>query len=106
MDLPKRLTQRRLRDPHFPVYSNVTAEPVTTRRERQGAAAATSSPARCGGRDEIQAIARQHPNALYVEMGPGTVLVGLVKKIAPSLKTATCGTAAEVDAAHRARRLA
>jgi hypothetical protein len=29
-------------------------------------------------------------------MGPGNVLVGLVKKIAPSLKTATCGAAAEV----------
>jgi hypothetical protein len=29
-------------------------------------------------------------------MGPGNVLAGLVKKIAPSVKTLTCGTAADV----------
>jgi malonyl CoA-acyl carrier protein transacylase len=43
------------------------------------------------------AIAERYPRALYVEMGPGNVLVGLVKKIVPSLATATCGTAAEVN---------
>ena len=32
---------------------------------------------------EIEAIAMVHPDALYVEMGPGSVLKGLVKKIAP-----------------------
>jgi len=32
----------------------------------------------------------------------GNVLVGLVKKIAPAVKTATCGTAAEV---HQLREL-
>jgi hypothetical protein len=30
-------------------------------------------------------------------MGPGSVLVGLVKKIAPNVKTMTCGTAADVE---------
>ena len=30
-------------------------------------------------------------------MGPGTVLDGLVKKIAPTVKTASCGTVAEVE---------
>jgi hypothetical protein len=30
-------------------------------------------------------------------MGPGSVLKGLARKIAPSLKVVTCGTAAEVD---------
>jgi hypothetical protein len=33
-----------------------------------------------------------------VEMGPGAVLKGLAKKIAPAVKVVTCGTADEVDA--------
>ena len=46
----------------------------------------------------LEHIAALHPDALYVEMGPGTVLKGLVKKIAPNIKVVTCGTAADVDA--------
>jgi hypothetical protein len=30
-------------------------------------------------------------------MGPGSVLSGLVRKIAPQVKTATCGTVAEME---------
>jgi [acyl-carrier-protein] S-malonyltransferase len=82
-------------DPDFPVYSNVTAEPVASATAgKRLLLKQLASPVRWS--DEIAAIARQHPSALYVEMGPGSVLVGLVKKIDPSLKTATCGTAAEV----------
>ena len=47
--------------------------------------------------DEVLGIAERLPDALYVEMGPGSVLVGLVKKIAPALRTQTCGSAAEVE---------
>jgi [acyl-carrier-protein] S-malonyltransferase len=47
--------------------------------------------------EEVRALAQRYPNALYVEMGPGAVLTGLVKKIAPSVRTATCGTATEVE---------
>jgi [acyl-carrier-protein] S-malonyltransferase len=46
----------------------------------------------------VQALARRHPDALFVEMGPGSVLVGLLKKIAPEVQSMTCGTAAEVEA--------
>ena len=48
--------------------------------------------------EEVAALAAKYPDALFVEMGPGNVLTGLVKKIAPSVKTATCGTAADASA--------
>jgi malonyl CoA-acyl carrier protein transacylase len=52
--------------------------------------------------DEVRALTDRFPDALFVEMGPGNVLAGLVKKISPAVKTATCGTAAEV---HQLREL-
>jgi [acyl-carrier-protein] S-malonyltransferase len=83
-------------DPHFPVYANVDGQPVLkAERAKELLLDQLSSPVRWS--DEVLALAERYPDALYVEMGPGNVLAGLVKKIAPSLETATCGTAAEVD---------
>lgn len=83
-------------DPHFAVYANVNGEAVMqASRAKQLLLEQLSSPVRWT--QEIQALSAKHPDALYVEMGPGNVLVGLVKKIAPSVKTVTCGTAAEVQ---------
>jgi [acyl-carrier-protein] S-malonyltransferase len=85
-----------LRDPRFPVYANVDGSPVTqsaTARERL--VRQLTNPVRWT--QEIQNMTRAYPNALFVEMGPGTVLAGLVKKIAPGVKTASCGTVAEVE---------
>jgi malonyl CoA-acyl carrier protein transacylase len=45
----------------------------------------------------VRALAAAFPSALFVEMGPGAVLTGLTKRIAPTIATATCGTAAEAD---------
>ena len=90
------LAATEMRDPRFPVYANVDAQPVAsgnTARERL--VRQLTSPVRWT--DEVQALASAYPDALVVEMGPGTVLGGLVRKIAPSVKTASCGTVAEVE---------
>jgi len=83
--------------PAWPVYSNVTAAPVTD------AATASAlllrqltSPVRWV--ELIRAMATDHPDATFVEMGPGSVLTGLLKRLAPSHKAMTCGTVAEVEA--------
>src|SRR5688572_32924529 len=83
-------------NPRFPVYANVNAEPVTLAdRARQLLLQQLTRPVRW--MDEVSAMAERLPEATYVEMGPGSVLTGLVKKIVPSVKTMTCGTVAEVN---------
>lgn len=83
-------------NPRFPVYANVNAEPVTTAADaRKLLLQQLTRPVRWT--DEVTALASRFPDATYVEMGPGAVLVGLVKRIAPNLKTMTCGTVAEVN---------
>jgi len=83
--------------PAWPVYSNVTAAPVTD------AATASAlllrqltSPVRWV--ELIRAMATDHPDAMFVEMGPGNVLTGLLKRLAPGHKAMTCGTVPEVEA--------
>jgi [acyl-carrier-protein] S-malonyltransferase len=99
--LVEALSRVEFSDPHFAVYANVNGEGVTRAdRAKELLLEQLSKPVRWT--DEVRALADRFPDALYVEMGPGNVLVGLVKKIAPSLKTATCGTAAEV---HKLREL-
>lgn len=85
-----------LGDPAFPVYSNVTTEPVMRAAEAEALLLRQlTSPVRWT--DQVTRLAADHPTALFIEMGPGNVLTGLVKRIAPQLTTATCGTTAEVD---------
>ena len=82
-------------DPHFAVYANVNGEAVLrASRARSLLLEQLVKPVRWT--DEVRAMVDRYPDALYVEMGPGNVLAGLMKKIAPSVRTATCGTAAEV----------
>jgi [acyl-carrier-protein] S-malonyltransferase len=89
-------------NPHFAVYANVNAEAVLeATRAKQLLLQQLSTPVRWT--DDVLAITRRFPSALYVEMGPGSVLTGLVRKIAPTVNTANCGTAAEVQ---RLRELA
>jgi len=83
-------------DPRFTVYANVDGSAVTdARRARALLLRQLSSPVRWI--DEVRAIATRYPDALYIEMGPGSVLTGLVRKIAPTVRTMTCGTVGELS---------
>ncbi len=83
-------------DAEFPVFSNVTAEAGTSAgRARELLLKQLTSPVRWV--DEVEAMAGAYPVATYVEMGPGTVLVGLLKKIAPQLQTLSCGRPSDVE---------
>jgi [acyl-carrier-protein] S-malonyltransferase len=83
-------------DPHVPVYANVTAEPVRTAADARALLLhQLTSPVRWT--QLVTRLAADFPDALFVEMGPGTVLTGLARKIAPNVRTAGCGTAAEVS---------
>ena len=85
-----------LQDPTFPVYANVTAEPVRTGADAQRLLLEQlTSPV--VWTSVMERLATDFPSALFVEMGPGSVLTGLAKKIAPSLQTMTCGTTSEVE---------
>lgn len=85
-----------LADPRFKVYANVNAQPVTDAAlARRLLVEQLTAPVQWTR--EMEAITLVHPDALYVEMGPGAVLKGLMKKIAPSVTVMTCGTAADVD---------
>ena len=90
------LNSATLRDPVFPVYANVNAHPIRTAIEaKRLLLEQLTSPVQWT--TLIERMAAAFPDALYVEMGPGNVLTGLVKKIAPSVQTMACGTAAEVE---------
>jgi [acyl-carrier-protein] S-malonyltransferase len=95
--LREALEKAQFSDPKFDVFANVNAQPVRdAATARQRLLDQLVSPVRWT--EEIAEMAKRHPDATYVEMGPGNVLVGLVKKIAPNVKTMTCGTAGEVNA--------
>jgi [acyl-carrier-protein] S-malonyltransferase len=91
------LSHAAFRDPSLPVYANVNAEPVTTATDaRRLLLEQLTAPVRWV--QVIEALVRDFPGALFVEMGPGTVLAGLMKKIAPSAECMSCGTPADVEA--------
>jgi [acyl-carrier-protein] S-malonyltransferase len=84
-------------DPRFPIYANVNAQPVEDAAlARRLLVEQLTAPVQWTR--SIESIALLHPGALFVEMGPGSVLKGLVKKIVPDASVLSCGTGADVDA--------
>ncbi len=83
-------------NPRIPVYANVTANAVTRGEEaRSLLVEQLTAPVRWT--DLVLQLTKDYPDALYVELGPGAVLAGLVKKINPAVKTAACGTPSDVE---------
>jgi [acyl-carrier-protein] S-malonyltransferase len=83
-------------DPIFPVFSNVTGEASTTAVDAKDLLLRQlTSPVRWS--TEIRNIAARIPNALYVEMGPGNVLSGMMGRLVKGARTFACGTAADVE---------
>jgi [acyl-carrier-protein] S-malonyltransferase len=94
--LSQALNKAQFRAPAFPVFSNVSAGAVTKPGEAQRLLLEQlTSPVRWT--EVVRSLATAYPDALFVEMGPGNVLTNLTKRIAPQIRSATCGTAAEVD---------
>jgi [acyl-carrier-protein] S-malonyltransferase len=80
-------------DPAVPVMANASAEPVTTaERARVMLVEQLTSPVRWVGCVEAAA---EHvgEGATWIEMGPGTVLTGLLKRIVPGASARNLGTA-------------
>ena len=83
-------------DPSFPVFSNVTADASTTAVDAKDLLLRQlTSPVRWS--TEIRNIAAHFPDALYVELGPGNVLTGLMGRLVKGAKTFACGTAGDVE---------
>ncbi|MGH7652579.1 MAG: ACP S-malonyltransferase [Gemmatimonadaceae bacterium] len=83
-------------DPVFPVFSNVTAEASTTAATAKDLLLTQlTSPVRWS--TEIRNIAARFPDALFVEIGPGSVLTGLTGRLVKGARTFACGTAAETE---------
>ena len=90
------LADASLSDPTVPVYANVNAEPVTRAGEaRQLLLDQLTAPVRWT--QLVERLVRDFSGALLVEMGPGSVLTGLVKKIAPAVECVACGAPADMD---------
>jgi [acyl-carrier-protein] S-malonyltransferase len=90
------LAQAAFRDPVCPVVANATAEPVTSATDAvRTLVEQLTAPVRwveCMRRAAVLA-----PGATFVEVGPGNVLTGLLKRIVPEAKAVTVGTGEEVE---------
>jgi [acyl-carrier-protein] S-malonyltransferase len=83
-------------DPDFPVIANASGTAVRTGMDAKRLLAdQLTAPVRwvaC-----MRAAAEAAPEATFVEVGPGNVLSGLLKRIVPGARAVTLGTADEVE---------
>jgi len=90
------LTEAGFRDPGSPVVANATAEPVSSAADAvRTLAEQLTAPVRW-----VECVRRATtlaPGAMFLEIGPGNVLAGLLKRIVPEARAMTLGTADEVE---------
>lgn len=94
--LREALAEASFADPGFPVIANASGEAVRTGVDAKRLLVdQLTAPVRwvaC-----MQVAAELCPGATFVEIGPGSVLSGLLKRIVPGTKSVTLGTAGEVE---------
>jgi [acyl-carrier-protein] S-malonyltransferase len=94
--LREALAEAAFADPAYPVVANASGEVVRTGVDAKRLLAdQLTAPVRwvaC-----MQVAAQLAPDATYIEIGPGNVLSGLLKRIVPTAKAMTLGTADEVE---------
>lgn len=91
------LAEAHFAEPGFPVVANASAEPVRTALEaRRLLAEQLTAPVRWV--DCVRRLAALAPGARFLELGPGAVLGGLLKRILPDPSYTALGTAPELEA--------
>jgi len=94
--LQQALEQVTFAEPRVPIFANATAGPVTTGTDaRRLLAEQLTAPVRWV--ECMQAAGAAVPGARFIEIGPGNVLSGLLKRILPGASSTALGTAAEVE---------
>jgi [acyl-carrier-protein] S-malonyltransferase len=89
------LEAERWRDPVVPVIANVNADAVTQADVARGLLVQQLT-APVQWTRVMRALAERHPDATFLEIGSGSVLTGLARRIAPGVKAISCGTVAEI----------
>jgi len=90
------LNEVAMHDATIPIYANVDAQAVyEANAARALLVKQLTSPVQWTL--VMQKLAADFPDALFVEMGTGSVLAGLARRIAPNVKTISCGTVAEIE---------
>ncbi|MFN8650822.1 MAG: ACP S-malonyltransferase [Gemmatimonadales bacterium] len=94
--LTEALARSSWHEPRVPIVANATATPVTGSAEaKRLLAEQLTAPVRWV--ECMQRAAALVPGATFIEVGPGNVLSGLLKKCVPGAASLTLGTADEVE---------
>jgi [acyl-carrier-protein] S-malonyltransferase len=94
--LQQALEQVTFAEPRVPIFANATAGPVTTGTDaRRLLAEQLTAPVRWV--ECMQAAGAAVPGARFIEIGPGNVLSGLLKRIVPGASSTALGTVVEVE---------